>query len=372
MASRPYRFLLPENDLYCGYAENCYFPPLPVPPPPPPPPPPTTFRFHPSSLVPALPIAAASLLASAALAILLALFILRRRRRRRMAAAAAMDDPGSFDDGEGGEVDHHVWYIRTTGLDESTIAAITMFAYKGGEGVLGASDADCAVCLSEFREGEILRLLPKCGHAFHRVCIDTWLRSHVNCPLCRAPIVASISTSNGADPGASTSFPLTFSSPGLALDHMESSSALSTEVDSSQNDGGLSETGRGTLEVETEAESLELGAGIPIVIVHIPDSEMRVPNDIGEQAFQPIRRSFSMDSFTPATLHHRLQLEERLDDNMKETAVGVEWINKIWRKEGNASTGTATHKETERSPSSVSRRFVLSRHGRASSSVLPL
>ncbi|CAL1395531.1 unnamed protein product [Linum trigynum] len=50
---------------------------------------------------------------------------------------------------------------------------------------------NCSVCLSEFEEGESLRLLPKCSHAFHIPCIDTWLRSHKNCPLCRAPIVAA-------------------------------------------------------------------------------------------------------------------------------------------------------------------------------------
>ncbi|KAF1865942.1 hypothetical protein Lal_00041723 [Lupinus albus] len=38
---------------------------------------------------------------------------------------------------------------------------------------------------------EILRLLPKCHHAFHLPCIDTWLASHTNCPMCRAPIVTN-------------------------------------------------------------------------------------------------------------------------------------------------------------------------------------
>lgn len=48
----------------------------------------------------------------------------------------------------------------------------------------------CTVCLGEFHDGELLRLLPKCGHAFHVSCIDTWLRAHANCPLCRAVVVA--------------------------------------------------------------------------------------------------------------------------------------------------------------------------------------
>jgi hypothetical protein len=48
---------------------------------------------------------------------------------------------------------------------------------------------ECAVCLSEFDDDETLRLLPKCSHVFHPDCIDTWLASHVTCPVCRANLV---------------------------------------------------------------------------------------------------------------------------------------------------------------------------------------
>lgn len=44
----------------------------------------------------------------------------------------------------------------------------------------------CSVCLSEFMEGELVRVLPECLHAFHVSCIDMWLQSHASCPLCRA------------------------------------------------------------------------------------------------------------------------------------------------------------------------------------------
>ncbi|KAL0457436.1 UNVERIFIED_CONTAM: RING-H2 finger protein ATL2 [Sesamum latifolium] len=47
---------------------------------------------------------------------------------------------------------------------------------------------ECAVCLSEFEDREIVRLLPKCNHSFHIECIDMWFRSHSTCPLCRSPV----------------------------------------------------------------------------------------------------------------------------------------------------------------------------------------
>lgn len=59
------------------------------------------------------------------------------------------------------------------------------------------------MCLSEFQEEERLRMLPKCSHAFHVACIDTWLKSHSNCPLCRAEI--SVTVANAVDESVSVS-----------------------------------------------------------------------------------------------------------------------------------------------------------------------
>jgi hypothetical protein len=83
---------------------------------------------------------------------------------------------------------HEPWHAATTGLDEALIKSITVCKYKKEEGLV--EGIDCSVCLSEFQEDESLRLLPKCSHAFHLPCIDTWLKSHSNCPLCRANIVS--------------------------------------------------------------------------------------------------------------------------------------------------------------------------------------
>ncbi|KAH0727237.1 hypothetical protein KY284_003102 [Solanum tuberosum] len=82
--------------------------------------------------------------------------------------------------------------IRTVSLHPSVISTITIRKYKGGEGLIEGTE--CSVYLSEFREDETFKILPTCNHAFHIPCIDTWLKSHTNCPMCRASIVITIPT----------------------------------------------------------------------------------------------------------------------------------------------------------------------------------
>ncbi|XP_074570444.1 RING-H2 finger protein ATL1-like, partial [Curcuma longa] len=77
--------------------------------------------------------------------------------------------------------------VESRGLGQSEIRQIPTFRYrKETDGSAGGGD--CAVCLGEFQEEETVRLLPDCFHVFHVDCIDTWLQSNANCPLCRASI----------------------------------------------------------------------------------------------------------------------------------------------------------------------------------------
>ncbi|XP_031107259.1 E3 ubiquitin-protein ligase RING1-like [Ipomoea triloba] len=114
---------------------------------------------------------------------------LSQRNSRRTTPSPVEESRRDFIDGEQTQqVDHPIWYIRTVGLPDAVIESISVFKYKRAEGL--TEGTDCSVCLTEFQEDESLRLLPKCSHAFHVPCIDTWLRSHKNCPLCRAPIIS--------------------------------------------------------------------------------------------------------------------------------------------------------------------------------------
>ncbi|CAN1345765.1 Putative RING-H2 finger protein ATL36 [Linum perenne] len=64
-----------------------------------------------------------------------------------------------------------------------------MFLYSSVKGLkIGKGGLECAVCISEFEDAETLRLIPACSHVFHIDCIDSWLVSHVTCPVCRADL----------------------------------------------------------------------------------------------------------------------------------------------------------------------------------------
>ncbi|XP_019086775.1 PREDICTED: RING-H2 finger protein ATL54-like [Camelina sativa] len=154
---------------------------------------PPAVIHHDDNLKRILIISASSIITTLFLLTLLVLCFKFYYRRRLMTISRrwSMEEARNWDiDGPSPViVDHPVWHIRTIGLNPTVISSIKVCQYSKKDGVVEGTD--CSVCLSEFEEGETLRLLPKCQHAFHLSCIDTWLRSHTNCPLCRAPIVVA-------------------------------------------------------------------------------------------------------------------------------------------------------------------------------------
>lgn len=42
----------------------------------------------------------------------------------------------------------------------------------------------CSICMDDFEDGDVVRDL-KCGHSYHRGCVDEWLMRKNTCPLCR-------------------------------------------------------------------------------------------------------------------------------------------------------------------------------------------
>ncbi|XP_031474869.1 E3 ubiquitin-protein ligase ATL42-like [Nymphaea colorata] len=75
---------------------------------------------------------------------------------------------------------------RESGVDRRIVESLPFFLFSALRG--SKEGLECSVCLSRFDDKEVLRLLPKCKHAFHITCIDRWLESHSSCPLCRRQV----------------------------------------------------------------------------------------------------------------------------------------------------------------------------------------
>ncbi|KAE8788287.1 RING-H2 finger protein ATL52 [Hordeum vulgare] len=297
-------------------------------------------------------LSAAAALAFLSLILLGVSIAVRRRqmRRRRQAllaqAPAAATNVGNDDPeggGGGGGVVHHVWYIRTVGLDEAAIDSIAVTPYRAGSGLLGA--ADCSVCLGEFNDGELVRLLPKCGHAFHVPCIDTWLRAHVNCPLCRsdvidpaaAPAGVGIESNPPADPDASAN---------AAAEQAAAASDSTLEHEDEE------EEDQEAPRVEEDQHEQQPSSPEPEPLPQLPGP---LPRNV--------RRAASMNAAMVSTAADVAALD-RLPDAAPE---GEEQNGRDKHQSG--ATG---HPSTVRPASGGLPRSFFSRHCRARSSVLPL
>ena len=233
-------------------------------------------------------------------AVFLKYYSRRNRSRSDPPTQIQNDTLEDFIDEEQGAVVHHpIWLINTVGLQQSVIDLITVIKYNKDEGLIEGTD--CSVCLSEFEEDESLRLLPKCSHAFHLPCIDTWLRSHKNCPLCRAPIIHEIIGPNLDDVQQNSDD--SESTEDMEIDNLETHSGLgSSEV----GEGGAAEVRVGdggvgvvVLAVEEARTDEIVRKGLPFM--NAGKYDLRVRSDLadnhraGEKQIEPVRRSVSMD-----------------------------------------------------------------------------
>ena len=219
------------------------------------------------------------------------------RNNRQPQAQTDVSDEEFLDENR---VDHPIWFITTAGLQQSIINSITVCKYKKGEGLIEGTE--CSVCLNEFQEEETVRLLPKCNHAFHISCIDTWLRAHTNCPLCRAHIVFD------AVCAPPTSVDQNSDNMDLLVDNQIENSEIGGEL-SSQNQERNSELCENRARSDAASELPEandqriLKDGVysdengALVVSDCIDSGQVVAKEI-----QQIKRCVSMDSSSPVSL----------------------------------------------------------------------
>ncbi|XP_052185315.1 RING-H2 finger protein ATL39-like [Diospyros lotus] len=89
-------------------------------------------------------------------------------------------------------------------MQASISELIPTYRYSKDVGELSKTqDKTCTVCLCEFTDDEPVRILPDCSHAFHVPCIDMWLFSHGNCPVCRTPLGSRRPESDRLEPPSS-------------------------------------------------------------------------------------------------------------------------------------------------------------------------
>uniref|UniRef100_A0A0E0DCE6 RING-type E3 ubiquitin transferase n=1 Tax=Oryza meridionalis TaxID=40149 RepID=A0A0E0DCE6_9ORYZ len=118
----------------------------------------------------------------------LACALLRRRRgRARLRRASPLAAAGVLSI----YVDRHGHHQPSSaagaasggGLDPAAVAAFPTRAFSPAAS--SSASTQCVVCLAEYEEKDVLRVLPYCGHGFHVACIDIWLMHHSTCPVCR-------------------------------------------------------------------------------------------------------------------------------------------------------------------------------------------
>ncbi|CAM0949143.1 unnamed protein product [Alopecurus aequalis] len=111
----------------------------------------------------------------------------RRRRLLLITLAGGGSSPANDSFASFTTYDNFYHTFSPYGLDDAAIKSLPSAQFLSAARA-SAGSRDCAVCLLEFADGDELRALPLCAHAFHADCIDVWLRAHASCPLCRAAV----------------------------------------------------------------------------------------------------------------------------------------------------------------------------------------
>lgn len=188
-----------------------------------------------------------------------------RRRRRQVASrpprsiildplAAADHDPQQ----------QHLFLLHSMGLDKTLVESLPTFVYKKAVfpqeiadmseslSQLQQQELECAVCLEEFEENEMGRTLPKCAHCYHVECIDMWLYSHSNCPLCRAS-----ARPNGPAGPAQKQRHSSAASAAAAL-----GAAIEDEAAADPENAAVAATPQGDQQLQSSSRTLDLNLGL--------------------------------------------------------------------------------------------------------------
>jgi len=83
--------------------------------------------------------------------------------------------------------------VKSKGVQEEILNKIPVFSIStqtssGANAMHLDQNIECSICLGQWEDEDVVRLLPSCYHVFHKSCIDPWFMDHTNCPVCRSPI----------------------------------------------------------------------------------------------------------------------------------------------------------------------------------------
>ncbi|XP_076951133.1 E3 ubiquitin-protein ligase ATL9-like [Bidens hawaiensis] len=86
------------------------------------------------------------------------------------------------------------------GVDDDVLVTFPTFVYceittpHKPDTVTDVKGTGCSICLEDYKPTDVVRLIPECGHLFHVKCIDTWLKAHPTCPMCRKIACINLTT----------------------------------------------------------------------------------------------------------------------------------------------------------------------------------
>ncbi|XVF59787.1 hypothetical protein PTKIN_Ptkin07bG0304100 [Pterospermum kingtungense] len=70
-------------------------------------------------------------------------------------------------------------------VDSKTVEALPRITFSSARLSQCSTGETCAICLEDYRDGEILKVLP-CQHDFHSNCVESWLTKWGTfCPVCK-------------------------------------------------------------------------------------------------------------------------------------------------------------------------------------------
>ncbi|CAN4109438.1 unnamed protein product [Withania somnifera] len=103
----------------------------------------------------------------------------QQRRRYRINRSAVQHDHGQ-------DNNNNDCIVDIIGLDEATLLSYPKLLYSEAKVNHKDSTASCcSICLADYKNKDMLRLLPDCEHLFHLKCVDPWLKLNSSCPVCR-------------------------------------------------------------------------------------------------------------------------------------------------------------------------------------------